>query len=72
MSSSLTNIIHSSLKTVKESKKQRKEAKLIKQLDKQIELESAEKANHEQSQDNKGNLVITFDIVILPVKGRVL
>ncbi|XP_033951852.1 putative methyltransferase C9orf114 homolog [Pseudochaenichthys georgianus] len=39
---------------VKESKKQRKEAKLIKQLDKQIELESAEKANHEQSQDNKG------------------
>ncbi|XP_074473855.1 putative methyltransferase C9orf114 homolog [Sebastes fasciatus] len=39
---------------IKETKKQTKEAKLIKQLDKQKEKESAEKANHEESQTKKG------------------
>ncbi|XP_037607940.1 putative methyltransferase C9orf114 homolog [Sebastes umbrosus] len=39
---------------IKETKKQTKEAKLIKQLDKQKEKESAERAKHEESQTKKG------------------
>lgn len=41
--------------TVKEAKKQRKEAKLIKELDKQREQEAAEKTKLQETQSKKGN-----------------
>lgn len=51
----LPNALDSSWISVKETKKQTKEAKLLKQLDKQQQRkESAETEQHDQSQHAKG------------------
>lgn len=50
----ITNVTDSSFMTVKDAQKQRKEAKVIKQLEKQKEQEAAEKAKLEESQNKKG------------------
>lgn len=54
----LTIVIDSSSITVKETLKQRKEAKLIKQLEKQKEQEAAEKEKLAQRQNKKGNVTL--------------
>lgn len=44
--------------TVKEAKRQRKEAKLIKQLEKQKKQEAAERERLEEQQNKNGNTVM--------------
>lgn len=56
MSDIITIVLDSSPITVKETQKQRKEAKLIKQLEKQKEQEAAEKERLAQKQHKKGNV----------------
>lgn len=46
------------LDTVKEAKKQRKEAKLIKQLEKQRELEAAEREKLDEQQNRNGRAIV--------------
>ncbi len=66
VSNFLTHVTDSSSITVKEGQKQRKEAKLIKQLEKQKQHEAAEKAKLEQSQNKKGNLIIISWTAVSP------
>lgn len=52
--------------TVKEAKRQRKEAKLIKQLEKQKQQEAAERERLEEQQNNNGNTVMFSCVAVCP------
>lgn len=66
ISNFLTNVFDYSPITVKEAQKQRKQAKLIKQLEKQKQQEAEERAKLEQSQNKNGNLTIISWIAVSP------
>lgn len=67
ISNFLSNVVDSSSTTVKEAQKQRNEAKLIKQLEKQKQQEAAEKAKLKQTQHRKGKLYHRFmDFCLCP------
>lgn len=55
---------------VKEVKRQRKEAKLIKQLEKQKEQEAAEREKLEEQQNKNGNTIILFHTVVFLICSR--